>query len=678
MNSTHPTLWYNILNMTLVCCLAGLMFTLGCSRVRYNGEASVTVVKDTTFASPADSLKYLIEQAKSDTLLVDLYLELGFLYTDPASDTAKIYLQKASVLSEELNYAAGYCQFACYYATIMDREGKMDTLFTLFQNGLKMARETNNDAWSSRMLANLGNTYLRINFYQTALEYYLQALPHLEKTNYRLYQLYDNMQVLYNYLGNYDQSIEYGEKALDIIQDASLNIHDDYSLAAILVNLSIGYLHVSPPQFEKALHSLQQALRIAEANNYLFTKSIVFTNLADYHKKRNEMQEAETFFRQALELKTMITDKEGMAISMIGLAICELYKKNYKNAEAWTNQALDIANEFALLDIQRSCMLLLGRLALVNQDYNTYALYDFKSDSVSTLIRNQGITLAIQEMQTKYETEKKVFKIAALEDEKRLIQLLSLTGGVILLLALAAAIIFWRLTVHKKKVAEQQKQLAEQQVIQLEQEKQLIATQSVLDGETQERTRLARDLHDGLGSLLTGVKLRLLEMKKGALLAFIDVAHFDNALGLLDDSIREMRRVAHNLMPDSLSRFGLKPAVSDFCSNLPIVRFTYYGDESRLDPKLEVMIYRSIHELVNNALKHAGAKEILVQIIQEYNRIAFTVQDDGCGFDLLTGSQGMGLQNIRTRVTSYNGVFNIDSSVGEGTEVNVELSIEND
>ena len=272
--------------------------------------------------------------------------------------------------------------------------------------------------------------------------------------------------------------------------------------------------------------------------------------------------------------------------------------------------------------------------------------------------------------------EKKGFKITALEDEKRLMQWLGISAGVILLLALIASLSLWRCTVQKKRITEQQSQLAKQKIKQLEQEKQLIATQSVLDGETRERARLARDLHDGLGSMLTGVRLNLLEMKKGTTLKYDDVELFDNALELLNQSVHEMRRVAHHLMPDSLSRFGLKPAVRDFCSNLPSVHFAYYGDESRLEPNLEVMIFRSIHELVNNALKHAVAGKIIVQIIQEPERISFTVQDDGCGFDYSTVTQGMGLQNIRTRIASYKGILSIDSKMGEGTEINVELKIE--
>jgi len=282
----------------------------------------------------------------------------------------------------------------------------------------------------------------------------------------------------------------------------------------------------------------------------------------------------------------------------------------------------------------------------------------------------------INNLRIQYETEKQNLKIVSLEHEKRSVIWLSIAGGFVLLLALTAFSFLWRWTVQKRRFAEQQQQLAEQQIKQLEQEKRLVATQAVLDGETRERARLARDLHDGLGSMLTGVKLNLLEMKQGAVMEYADVKRFDKALGLLDRSVQEMRRVAHHLMPDSLSRFGLKSAVNDFCNNLPSVHFTYYGDESRFDSKQEVMIYRTIYELVNNALKHAGAMHILVQIMQEPDRIAFTVQDDGCGFNPSTEFQGMGLQNIRTRVASYNGILNMDSQAGEGTEINVELKIE--
>ncbi|MDR0572594.1 MAG: hypothetical protein LBG96_00940 [Tannerella sp.] len=115
-------------------------------------------------------------------------------------------------------------------------------------------------------------------------------------------------------------------------------------------------------------------------------------------------------------------------------------------------------------------------------------------------------------------------------------------------------------------------------------------------------------------------------------------------------------------MPETLSRYGLRPAIGDFCRSLSSrIVFDWFGSETRFNPKLEVVVYRIVHELVNNALKYSGASQIIVQVMQETGRIAFTVQDDGCGFDPLAVSRGMGLTNIRTRFVSFGGNMQIDS-----------------
>ncbi|WP_223857546.1 sensor histidine kinase [Sphingobacterium micropteri] len=144
---------------------------------------------------------------------------------------------------------------------------------------------------------------------------------------------------------------------------------------------------------------------------------------------------------------------------------------------------------------------------------------------------------------------------------------------------------------------------------------------------------------------------------------------------MLDDSIQELRRVAHHMMPESLLRYGLKASLTDFCAAIPIADFHYFGNETRLSEKMEIMIYRCIHELVNNALKHAQPSHINVQLVQEENRISFTVQDDGIGFDQEQVTEGMGLQNVRQRVDAFQGKMNIYSS-GQGTAVLVKMAIE--
>src|SRR3546814_19443441 len=97
--------------------------------------------------------------------------------------------------------------------------------------------------------------------------------------------------------------------------------------------------------------------------------------------------------------------------------------------------------------------------------------------------------------------------------------------------------------------------------------------------------------------MLSVVKLNLPEMKSGAVLDTEDMHRFNNAIGMLDDSIRELRRVAHHMMPESLLRYGLKVSLSDFCNAISSVEFHYFVSEQRLDRKLEILIYRSAHEL---------------------------------------------------------------------------------
>ncbi|MDR3340052.1 MAG: sensor histidine kinase, partial [Candidatus Symbiothrix sp.] len=192
----------------------------------------------------------------------------------------------------------------------------------------------------------------------------------------------------------------------------------------------------------------------------------------------------------------------------------------------------------------------------------------------------------------------------------------------------------------------------------------LVATQSVLDGETSERKRLAKDLHDGLGGMLSAVKVNLDNLE-----------HLQNARELLDRSIDELRRVAHHLMPASLLRLGLKASLEDFCLSIPNTHFHYYGEDKRLDEKTEILIYRCVYELVNNALKHSDAENFNVQLVQDADRISLTVQDNGCGFDPQTVKEGMGLGNIRTRIAAFNGKIDIYSSQGNGTEVYVEFPL---
>ncbi len=393
--------------------------------------------------------------------------------------------------------------------------------------------------------------------------------------------------------------------------------------------------------------------------------------------KTGEYGKAEANLLEALEISRQLEDKYQTAFDLMALGDLKREQKLYREAGVYYEQSVD-----KCLELQNYNMLsvIYDKLYQLHRIDNPALSLEWleKGILVDDSLYNLEMHNQISAFQIEYETEKKETQITTLEKEKQLIIWLSVAGGAILLLALAAFFFLWRWTVQKKCLAESHRELAEQWVKQLEQEKQLVATQSVLDGEVQERTRLARDLHDGLGSMLTGMRFNLESLKGSVILGGDEVEYLGNAMKILDDSILEMRRVAHHLMPDTLIRYGLKAALKGFCDSFPLIEYAWFGSDERLaERQREIMIYRIIHELVNNALKHSGATKISVSVMREDNYIAFTVYDNGCGFNKDRQTQGMGLQNIRERVASCNGRMELDTGEDRGTEVNIEFKIEN-
>jgi two-component system, NarL family, sensor kinase len=174
-------------------------------------------------------------------------------------------------------------------------------------------------------------------------------------------------------------------------------------------------------------------------------------------------------------------------------------------------------------------------------------------------------------------------------------------------------------------------------------------------------------------------ELTLMTMKGNAIITWEGIDLYDHALGLLDNSIKELRYVAYNLIPESLVKHGLKPTLSDFCEvvgkHILKVNFAFYGVEKRYDEKLEIAIYRITQELVNNAMKHSGGSEISVQIVSEEERLSVTVQDNGRGMapDSAGKISEKGLANIRSQVASLGGHFDLSSEYGKGTEAIIEF-----
>ena len=217
-------------------------------------------------------------------------------------------------------------------------------------------------------------------------------------------------------------------------------------------------------------------------------------------------------------------------------------------------------------------------------------------------------------------------------------------------------------------------------IIMHENEKQLLALNSILKGQEEERSRMAKDLHDGVGGMLSGIKLNLSSMKGNMIIQEKDAQLFNKSITQLDNAIAEMRRVAHNMMPEALIKFGLSEAIQDYCdgineSHTVVMKFTAIGQSGPLEKSIEVILYRIVQELSNNAIKHAEAKNIFIQLSQHPKGLSLVVEDDGKGFDTHQITKGAGLQNVQSRVDYLKGHFTIESETGKGTSVNVDIPL---
>ncbi|HWR33654.1 MAG TPA: sensor histidine kinase, partial [Chitinophagaceae bacterium] len=216
----------------------------------------------------------------------------------------------------------------------------------------------------------------------------------------------------------------------------------------------------------------------------------------------------------------------------------------------------------------------------------------------------------------------------------------------------------------------------------LETQQQLTATEAVLKGEEQERTRLAKDLHDGLGGMLSGIKYSFQTMKGNLIMTPDNAQAFERSMDMLDSSIKEMRRVAHNMMPEALVKFGLDTAMKDFCNDINqagALRISYQSigmENAVIEQTTAITIYRIVQELINNTMKHAAAKTAIVQVSKANGEINITVEDDGKGFhpEILQITKGIGWSNIQSRVEYLKGKLDVQSEQGKGTSVHIELN----
>ena len=470
-----------------------------------------------------------------------------------------------------------------------------------------------------------------------------------------IYREQNNLPAAFTYINKAEKSIAgIGNKNI---------VGNFYNNKAILLEMT-NKLDSAIIEYNKALDIYTT---IADSNHI----AIGYNNLGIVYKNKGDYQKALDNYIKVVDIEKKIGNKYILAASYINIGNVNNKLKKNDAAIAYSKMGLAIAKE---IPAQYLIVSVADNLAniffeLKNLD-SAYYWQKVKFDENEKYLNAEN-SKQIIELQAKYETEKKEQTIS-LQESRLSKQRLALIGGTILFsLLLLSGYLFYRRYKLKKE-----KELQETLIQQREE-----ATVNILTAEEKERKRIAADLHDGVGQLMTAAWLNLQVLERQSSITDGEQQQLLNKTTLLvGESCKEVRQVSHNLMPNSLLKKGLINAVKEFTQQIDksvlSINLQSEGLNMELDSITETILYRVIQESVNNTIKHAAASELDISINNDAGEIDVLIEDNGKGFDTTkmdNNENGLGMQNIRSRILFLKGTVDWDSSAGNGTVVAIHI-----
>jgi two-component system NarL family sensor kinase len=634
-----------------------------------------------------DSLiKSLNSPKTADTVKLSLAGDISWNFLSDDVAKAMLYAKKELSLAQSINHKRGMAQAYSDIGNVFNRMGVFDSTLSYYKSALKIRQALNDHVKAAGIYSNIATVYLNQSRFKEALELNFKSLKIYEQIGDTANQakILGNIGVLYYNLDQNESAYKFDLKGLRLARLSHSRLTEAnimVQIAGVKYDLGIRNDTVfNKRDVDSSLYYFTEAEKILTGFNALYSLGALANNMGRVYTVLKDYEKATQYYDKALAYRQQMNDSYSIGLSYLALGNLHKLQKNYQKSIGYYEKASAI-----FLDVKDYINLkqAYGGMSVVYEDLKDYQnamkfhqLYAQYIDSVYT----QENIDQMAEMQTKYDVEKKDLEIAKnkaeLESKEKqvFIKNIIIISIIILLVSLSlVGFLFYR-----KKQIEQQAKLDAEVASQKE-----IRTKAILDAEEKERRRIAQDLHDGVGQLLSAAKLNLshLDSKITAQTEEQKVA-MQNALSLVDDSVKEVRAVSHNMMPNTLIKLGLASAVREFITklgNAPTLKvdLEIVGLDARLDNQIETVLYRVIQEIVNNIIRHAKASQISMQLIRHETELNIMIEDNGVGFDTgkIDSFEGIGLKGIQTRIEFLSGSVHFDSSVGRGTTVIIDVPL---
>lgn len=581
--------------------------------------------------------KRVCEKTSNNYLLARCYYKLGyFYYTINDLEKSKIYLNRALIVSRNAknfkSLAASYNQLG-----VIDMEkSDFNTSLKKLLISKKIAEEKNLPVNQCSALINLANLYELQKDTIKAMNYYIESIDISKKNSLKDYTMYgyNNLALLFR---NFEKqkSISYHNKVYTIAKD----LKDINQQFITLINLSEIYISIETKlSYYRANVCLQKAEIIARELKNPQNLFYVYFNYGGYYNKTKNYEKAQEYYLKAQSLSNSGVDNEQI------LNLKKAFEKNY-------NSKGDFKNAY------------LYKVA-----------YQKLKDSIFTIEK----TKTFNDIQTKYEVEKKNLKISLLSKEKIIEENKKRTIlyiGIAIISLLLFVLLFFRNRIKLQKIIHQKEnELFLQEKTKLQQEQEIKRVIGLVEGQDQERNRVAKEIHDGIGGELAGIKLHLSQINTK-----VQNENITTIVDQLGGLFYELRNISHNLSSNFIKD-------RDFTSVLLELKNEYdlrkeFEIEITIFPKnafvqtpenTKHQLYRIVQELLSNISKHANASKVAIAITNHDHFLNILIEDNGKGFDE-NSKNGIGLKNIEERIKTLNGKLVLETIPNKGSTFIIDL-----
>ncbi len=581
-------------------------------------------------AQPAniDSLQFIIKFNADDSTKINAYKALSLALLTKDFDECQAASIAGAALAENLKDYGSLSEFKKFTGISWYFKGSYDSAASYYYKALDIFKKIHAPSKKAGVLNELGKLYRKTRDLDRALQMYDEAFAIYKSLNDEngMATILNESGVVFEYKGDYTEAIKRYKSSLAIRE------------------------------------KLSDTVGIAYSYNFL----------GGVYTLQNKFTEAENYLIKSLGLRKQIKDSFSIALSHGDLGYMYKEQGNYVKAIEQYNLSNAIAIKMAFADLLLSNYKELAVIAEKKGDFALSVDYYKKHAALKDSIYTGDKLKQIEQLNAKYQTEKKEqqLKLQKAEITRKNYLLWGLAIGVALLIL--SGISFYRKRQLQNKMSLQAEVMKQQN----------LATRAIINAEENERKRIAADLHDGVGQMMSAAKMNLSAFENE--ITFKDELQkmsFERLIGLVDESCKEIRSVSHQMMPNALLKSGLASAVKEFLDKIDnrIIKINLHteGLQERLDSNTETVLYRVIQECVNNVIKHSGANNLDISLIKDADGISATVEDNGRGFDTMDKQkfEGIGLKNISSRVAFLKGTVDFDSSPGKGTLVAIHVPI---